>query len=549
MERRRVFPWEVRRAAIGRRPLLAVMTGLLALSAWASAAAQPADNQSRVPEPVAAPQGVPAQESLHWVDPQLPKTPRRSTMAVARDDDGLSPDPVQPPTPKRSTSAKSHEAAPPLLDPAASPNPRRSATAGSHEDDAPLLDPEPSKAARHARATRPRAADGDLPPEQSYVEDDDTCDGGAGCPDRLWDAETCWRPLANRLEARGEWLLWWGKGDFVPALVTTGATTQTQSQAGVLGAPTTSILLGNSTLNDEARSGWRITGDYWLTCDHSWGLEAQYFALGDSTASFHADSNAYPVLARPFYNAQTGAADSGLIGYPGVQTGSVNVAVTSSFQGAEALLRHTCYCNCNAHLDFLAGYRYLQLSDNLRIDEFETFIDPVGIVPVNSTLALSDRFSTLNEFQGGEVGFASDWHCHRWDLGFLLKVGMGDTNSHVSINGSTTAAQPTQAPVTSAGGFLAQGSNSGQFLRNQFTMVPELGLNLGFDLTPRLRLMCGYSLIYWSAVARAGDQIDLNLTPPQFPPQTATGLRVPEFRFAMTDYWAQGLNLGLDFRF
>ena len=81
-------------------------------------------------------------------------------------------------------------------------------------------------------------------------------------------------------------------------------------------------------------------------------------------------------------------------------------------------------------------------------------------------------------------------------------------------------------------------------------MVPELGINLGFDLTRQLRLVGGYSLIYWSAVARTGDQIDLNLTPPQFPPpQNATASRFPEFRFAMSDYWAQGLNLGLDFRF
>ena len=73
---------------------------------------------------------------------------------------------------------------------------------------------------------------------------------------------------------------------------------------------------------------------------------------------------------------------------------------------------------------------------------------------------------------------------------------------------------------------------------------------MGYDLTPRLRLVGGYSLIYWIRRARTGDQIDLNLTPSQFPPpQTAAASHVPEFRFATTDYWAQGLSLGLDFRF
>ena len=197
----------------------------------------------------------------------------------------------------------------------------------------------------------------------------------------------------------------------------------------------------------------------------------------------------------------------------------MTVAATTDFQGVEALLRQTWYRGCDAHLDFLVGYRYLRLSDDLGIDEFETFIDPQGTVPVNSTLALSDRFSTLNEFQGADLGFTSDWQCNRWNLGFLLKVGLGNTNSHVSISGSTVATEPTQTAVTSSGGFLAQASNIGQYQRNQFTMVPELGINVGFDLTPRLRLVGGYSLIYWSSVARTGDQIDLNLARPNFLPR------------------------------
>jgi hypothetical protein len=384
-----------------------------------------------------------------------------------------------------------------------------------------------------------------------YAEaDDDACDAPPCCPNRRCEPAPWWQPLTNRVEARGEWLLWWGKGDQVPPLVTTGPSTAARDQAGVLGAPGTSILFGDSSLNDGARSGGRVALDYWLTCDHSLGLEAQYFGLGDATASFQA-GNTFGVLARPFFNAQTGAADAQLVIFPGaLNPGNVDIAATTDFQGAEALLRQTWYTGCGAHLDFLVGYRYLRLSDDLSIYESETFIDPQGVVPVGSTLAVWDRFSTLNEFQGAELGFTSDWRYNRWNLGFLLKVGLGNTNSRVSISGTTESQQPTQAPVVSSGGFLAQASNSGQYQRNGFTMVPELGINVGFDLTPRLRLVGGYSLIYWSAVARSGDQIDLNLSPSQFPPpQNGTASAVPEFRFAMADYWAQGVSLGLDFRF
>ena len=64
-------------------------------------------------------------------------------------------------------------------------------------------------------------------------------------------------------------------------------------------------------------------------------------------------------------------------------------------------------------------------------------------------------------------------------------------------------------------GFLALPTNSGSpYHRNDFAMVPELGATLGLDLTARLRLTAGYSLIYWSKVVRAGDQVDINVNHP-----------------------------------
>jgi hypothetical protein len=59
----------------------------------------------------------------------------------------------------------------------------------------------------------------------------------------------------------------------------------------------------------------------------------------------------------------------------------------------------------------------------------------------------------------------------------------------------------------------------------------------------------GYSLVYWSKVIRAGEQIDLNVNPSQFPPGDLVGAPQPQFRAVTTDFWAQGLNFGLDFRF
>jgi len=80
-------------------------------------------------------------------------------------------------------------------------------------------------------------------------------------------------------------------------------------------------------------------------------------------------------------------------------------------------------------------------------------------------------------------------------------------------------------------------------------------LTLGYDLTPRLKATVGYTLLYWTNVARPGDQIDLNVDPRQFPPVNPlqppppTATAQPAFALHTSDFWAQGLNVGLDYRF
>jgi hypothetical protein len=79
--------------------------------------------------------------------------------------------------------------------------------------------------------------------------------------------------------------------------------------------------------------------------------------------------------------------------------------------------------------------------------------------------------------------------------------------------------------------------------------MPELGIAVGYDITCRLRVTCGYTILYWSKVVRPGDQIDTQVNPSQFPPGTLTGAPYPQFTPRTTDFWAQGLNVGLELRF
>ena len=110
------------------------------------------------------------------------------------------------------------------------------------------------------------------------------------------------------------------------------------------------------------------------------------------------------------------ADDSGLIAYPGVQTGNIAVTATTDFQGpARFFGRPGSPARAVGFTGRIPLFAFEAMG--LDINEFETFVNPVGIVPVGSTLLLIDHFNTLNEFQGADLGTSSDRHCCNWKLG------------------------------------------------------------------------------------------------------------------------------------
>ena len=163
-----------------------------------------------------------------------------------------------------------------------------------------------------------------------------------------------------------------------------------------------------------------------------------------------------------------------------------------------------------------------------------------------------DSFLTQNDFHGAELGVKGEWTTGRWSLGLLGRLALGNVKQRVAINGSTDVMVMGMPQPTETGGLLALTTNIGTYEQDSFAVLPELGANLGLQITERLRGTIGYSFVYWSNVVRPGDQIDLDLNQtfiPRFGGGTAgSGFRRPEFNFRETDYWAQGLNVGLDYR-
>jgi hypothetical protein len=186
----------------------------------------------------------------------------------------------------------------------------------------------------------------------------------------------------------------------------------------------------------------------------------------------------------------------------------------------------------------LLGYRYLQLDESVSVSENITGIAPVGAFQIN------DRFRTMNQFNGFDMGIMYERCRGPWSIDLLAKLALGNTRQRVDISGSTVIDGVRQ----NGGGLLAQQSNIGSYSRDRFTILPELGGRVGYQLTHNLKLKLGYTLIFWSNVVRPGDQIDLGVNPNQLPPAVGNGLPArPEFIFRDSDYWVQGITFGGEF--
>ncbi len=370
-----------------------------------------------------------------------------------------------------------------------------------------------------------------------------TCAGGCGGFD--W----------SRLYVRADYLLWWGKGFWAPPLVTTSIEGTPRDDAGVLGLDSTSVLFPYGNLADTIQSGGRIRLGYWFDPCETVALEGTYFALAGSSTHYNASGEEIPILARPFVNiAVDGAAnDSELVAYPDLFSGSISVIGKSRLQGADVILRHAICRGCDWRVDWLAGWRFNRLDESLVVsDEKEALSTQTGLV-VGTVLSEYDRFSSTNYFNGGQVGIITELRRCRWWFETRTILALGNTHSIVDIEGQATSVVPTPGgvPVTTVtpAGLLAQSTNIGQYTEDAFAVVPQIGFNFGYEVCCGLWATVGYNFMYWSRVLRPGDQIDTDINLSQLSDTGLEGLPRPEYLDIATDYWAQGFNFGLAYRF
>jgi hypothetical protein len=280
-------------------------------------------------------------------------------------------------------------------------------------------------------------------------------------------------------------------------------------------------------------------------------VEADYFFLGQQNAGANFNSGTTPVLARPFTIANTGAPFSEFASFPGISTGGIAISAPANLWGAGARVRHPLCCGCDWNMDLLAGFQFLSLNESLTITESAVF-PPGGPFPAlaGRSFVATDRFATENRFYGGQVGIDSWARRGNWLVGLRALVALGSTHQVVDIQGSQRATDLAGRVSTFQGGLLAlPGANIGRVERDDFTVVPQVGLNLGYQVTERITLFAGYSFLYWSSVVRPGDQIDPVLDVNRIPnfvtnPSPVVPPR-PTNPFKQSDLWLHGVNLGV----
>lgn len=351
----------------------------------------------------------------------------------------------------------------------------------------------------------------------------------------------------------GEYLMWWIKDSPLPFPVVTTSINPGTDTAGALGESSTSVLHGGKDIDLGMFSGIRLAGGAWLDRNGFWGVEGVLFFLECNDAKFVAASNGdgRPPLYLPAFNTQLQSERALIVADPVAGlAGNVSVISTSELWGAElSAVVNILNNNCNMWIDLLGGFRYLDLDESLELSATTTNLG-VGFID-----ALRDRFGTSNQFYGGQLGMRVSYGAGPWYVNLTQKLGFGTTHEATTISGGVIESGiGATTPGTFPGGFYTQPSNIGQHENNHFSVVPELQVKVGYQFTPGLTAYVAYNFLYWSNVFRPGDQIDRNLNLTQSPVFGATdgvlvGAPNPRPLAIRSDFWTQGISLGLAIRF
>ena len=346
-----------------------------------------------------------------------------------------------------------------------------------------------------------------------------------------------------------DYLYWYTERQKAPPLVSTGAITD--PLPGALGQPNSQVVPVTTT---PGHNGGRLTLGYGVNQSTEWSVEGNFFILEQASGGRTLSSSGAPgsnVLSRPFFNVNAGLEDADPIAFPTVSSGTIVVGMPSRLYGGDANLRYLAQSSSTGEyrIVYLVGFRFLRLDEKLLIDESVQDLPGLG-VPGNST-QMNENFTTHNTFYGGQVGFEYDQTIlGPLMLGIAGKLAVGSTLQSETVSGRTSITQPDGTVTTTNNlALLVQPSNAGQRSRSVISVAPEATIRLAWAFNDNFRVGAGYQFLYWSGVARPGDQVDRNISIQALNGPAQIGPALPAAMLSSSTFWAMGLTLNFELSF
>jgi hypothetical protein len=342
---------------------------------------------------------------------------------------------------------------------------------------------------------------------------------------------------------------WVNKGDSRPL-----GTRGNALGRGVLGEPGTSSL--GATDDFDSAYGFRQMIGIWLVPSRKFGFETGGYVLERQTAGFTATSDGSAILARPFYDASTDSENARLIAFPDGFRGTVSALGTTRNYGLEANFIFNAMERDAFSLDFLTGFRFLALEENLTVrDRTQAF--NAGLVAYNGVLAgnpaavaVTDRAATANRFYGMALGLRASGEYTRISYSLTTKISLGGVRQRQFTEGRTDFfPDGVTLGNSTPTGMLYYTNNSGLQNRTKFAVVPELGLKLGYRITNRISSYIGYDVIYLNDAIRPSDTVSRSINPTLLPTSPTFGVpfgpNVPTAGIRTSDFLLQTFSSGV----
>jgi len=315
------------------------------------------------------------------------------------------------------------------------------------------------------------------------------------------------------------------------------------------------VILGGKHIHTDWRSGGKFAVGYWFDDDKCWGGELNYFFLPNKSKRNTVSSDlttGSPHLRIPYFDVVSGKETSTDLSDPGSFSGTASLKLRNRMQGAELNIVKKLSGFSGISVTALGGFRYWNFNEHLSFTTSSPFINP----PID-TFVTKDRFSTENNFYGGQIGVLLAYNWCNFYLTAKGKVALGGMYERLKIDGSlaTNDLDNFGDVQTFPGGYFALPTSIGKHKKTRFSVIPEVNVSLGYKLFDCAWLEVGYTFLYVSKVLRVGKQIDPNLNTSQSTTYTnnATpklkGQASPRALHKTEGLWAQGLNVGVVVQF